>query len=135
MTAARPGLPNVNSALRDDPDLAQELKEAVCDALVNAVDAKASGTGLFGEVVLGQRPRRSVRIRISPEPAVVDGRGRKQRHPAFQFMAPASSYATINPEPSRCSRTSRSTCACCPLGRIWKTTFWDCGQSPVFRLP
>ncbi|MGY4330218.1 hypothetical protein ACVWWG_004635 [Bradyrhizobium sp. LB7.2] len=56
MSAARPGLPNVNSALRDDPDLAQELKEAVCDALVNAIGAKASGSGEFGEVVLGQRP-------------------------------------------------------------------------------
>lgn len=57
MNAAQPGLPNVNSALRDDPDLAQELKEAVCDALVNAVGGKASGAGEFGTVVLGQRPR------------------------------------------------------------------------------
>lgn len=57
MNAAQPGLPNVNSALRDDLDLAQELKEAVCDALVNAVGGKASGAGEFGTVVLGQRPR------------------------------------------------------------------------------
>ena len=57
MTVAPTGLPGVNSALRDDPDLAQELKEAVCDALVNAVASKASGAGAFGEVVLGQRPR------------------------------------------------------------------------------
>jgi Helicase conserved C-terminal domain len=50
-------IPNINAALSSEPDVAQELKEAVCDALVNGIAAKVSGLGEFGSFVFGQRPR------------------------------------------------------------------------------
>src|ERR1700730_133937 len=49
-------LPTVNDALSAMPDRAQELKEGVCDALVNAISAKVAGFGEFGAHVFGQRP-------------------------------------------------------------------------------
>lgn len=50
-------LPNLNEAMESSPDEAQELKEAVCDSIVNAIVAKVSGDGEFGAFVFGQRPR------------------------------------------------------------------------------
>jgi hypothetical protein len=38
----------------------QELKEAVCDAIVNLTSAKVSGAGPEGEILYGASPRRSI---------------------------------------------------------------------------
>ncbi|MER9762630.1 DEAD/DEAH box helicase family protein [Mesorhizobium sp. M0138] len=55
-TAIPSPLPDLAKVFCVDTDAGQELKEAVCDALVNLTAAKVSGEGAFGETVVGQKP-------------------------------------------------------------------------------